>query len=88
MSGYLDLDMFRRSFVEVVGRHSALRTQIVVCDGIPMQRVTESTDFRFELQELAVLPSHAQNSEVKRLIEELFSSLLRSQKGLCGRCVC
>ena len=71
MKGCVDLALLRNSIAEVVLRHRALRTRVVVCDGKPMQQVSELVDFKFEVQDLTALLPLLRDLEVKRLIEAL-----------------
>ena len=71
IAGNISLDLLRDSIAEVVRRHSALRTRIVVHEGTPLQQISESVEFKLEAQDLTALPPYSRDAEVKRCIEEL-----------------
>jgi hypothetical protein len=68
LRGRLNVDALRRSLAEVIRRHDALRTRIVVVDGIPMQQVAEAGDCGFSVDDLTPLPEHDGELEVRRLV--------------------
>jgi hypothetical protein len=69
--GRLKVDLLRRSVAEIVHRHGALRTRIVVCDGVPAQEISESGDCELEVRDLTTVSEPFREAEVNRLIEEL-----------------
>ena len=71
LRGRLNIDALRKSIAEIVRRHDALRTRIVVSDGIPVQEIAESGDCELEVDDLTVVPESSREAEVKRLIEQL-----------------
>lgn len=79
--GRVDLDRFRDSIKLVVRRHPGLRTRIIVRDDTPMQEISESIDFKFELHDLTTLPPMNHEFEVKRLIEELILKPIKASEG-------
>lgn len=71
LRGRLDVDALRRSFAEIVRRHSTLRTRIVPLEGVPVQEISESGDSEIKIDELTVLSGNNREAEVERLIEQL-----------------
>jgi hypothetical protein len=69
LQGQLNVNALQKSIAEVVRRHDALRTRIVVIDGVPMQEVAESGGCELEVSDLTGLPEALLETEVKRLIE-------------------
>jgi len=67
--GPLNVELLRRSSIEIVRRHDALRTRIVVVDGTPMQEIDESVNFELKVDDLTALQNAARESEVRRLID-------------------
>lgn len=70
LHGRLSIDALRQSVAEVVRRHDALRTRIVLCDGIPTQETAESGDCELEVDDLTALSESFREVEVNRLIEQ------------------
>src|ERR1041385_6712690 len=52
LHGDLNVPALERSLAEIIRRHGALRTRIVVEDGEPVQKVEESIEFRLQLFDL------------------------------------
>ena len=52
LHGDLNVSALERSLAEIIRRHGALRTRIVVEDGEPAQKVEESVDFRLQFFDL------------------------------------
>lgn len=71
LRGRLNIDALQQSIAEIVRRHDALRTRIVVCDGIPEQEIAESGDCELEVDDLTAVSERCREVEVKRLIEQL-----------------
>ena len=53
LHGDLKVPLLERSLSEIIRRHGALRTRIVVVDGEPVQKVEESIEFRLQLLDLS-----------------------------------
>lgn len=70
MRGRLSVNALRRSVAEIVHRHDALRTRIVVLDGVPIQEISESGDCEPKVDDLTALSESFREVEVKRIIEE------------------
>jgi hypothetical protein len=71
LHGRLKIDALRQSVAEIVRQHDALRTRIVVYQGIPTQEIAESGDPELKVDDLTALPQGFREGEVKRLIEKL-----------------
>lgn len=71
LHGQINLNILRMSVAEVVRRHDALRTRIVVLDGLPMQEIYESSDCDLEVEDLTELSESFRDVEVQRRIERL-----------------
>lgn len=67
--GRLDTAAFSSGIDCVIQRHAALRTRIVVVDGVPLQEVSDSGYGELELVDLAAFSAVARDIEVSRLIE-------------------
>jgi hypothetical protein len=70
IEGCLDVDAFKSTIREVVRRHEALRTRIVVYDGSPVQEIDESRGCDLHVCDLAGLSGIQCGMEVLRRIEE------------------
>lgn len=71
LHGRLNIDALQKSVAEIVHRHDALRTRIVVCDGIPIQEISESSDCEPTMDDLTALSESFREVQVKRQIEQL-----------------
>jgi hypothetical protein len=69
LHGRINVKALRRGIAEVVRQHDALRTRIVVIDGIPMQEVAESVACELELCDLTGFSEGLRETEIQRLIE-------------------
>ena len=69
LRGRLEVDVLEKSLKEVVRRHDALRTRIVVNDGTPNQEVSPSVSFELQLNE----PAAATEGSLQRQIEEFLA---------------
>jgi len=71
INGMLNLHCLRRSLAEIVRRHDALRTRIVVSNGVAVQRITRDIECEVRVDDLTSFPKELQESEAERLIEQL-----------------
>lgn len=71
LRGRLDVDALRKSIEHNIRRQGALRTRIIVLDGMPVQEVFESVDYDLQVQDLTALSGDSRESEVQRQIEAL-----------------
>lgn len=69
--GRLNLDVFASGVAEVVRRHDALHTKIIVADGMPVQEVFEVPNFELKIEDFSALSECSREAEVSRLIERL-----------------
>jgi NRPS condensation-like uncharacterized protein len=69
--GRLNLGALERSIAEVIRRQGALRTRVVLCDGIPMQEIVEPLPYALDLRDLSALPASVREPEANRLIEDV-----------------
>jgi amino acid adenylation domain-containing protein len=69
VKGPLDVGALLTSLAEVVRRHEALRTRLVVINGIPMQEILEHRGCKVEMDDLTLLPALIQKRDVARRIE-------------------
>lgn len=81
IAGRVNLDLFRDSIATVVRRHPGLRTRIVICDGTPMQQISELIDFKLEVQDLTALLPTVCELEMKHLIERLILEPIKVSEG-------
>jgi hypothetical protein len=68
--GRLDVAALRLSIDEVVRRHDALRTQIVLIEGTPVQQISESADVELKITDVGPLPQAEHEREVRRMIHD------------------
>jgi hypothetical protein len=71
LCGRLSVDALRDGVAEVVHRHDALRTRIVIVEGVPEQHVEESASSDMVLVDLSKLSDACREAEVTRLIEKV-----------------
>lgn len=71
LHGRLNIDALQKSVSEIVRRHDALRTRIVVCDGIPEQEIAASGDCELTVDDLTALAGSYREVEAHRRIEQL-----------------
>ncbi len=69
--GPLDVQELDRSLAAVVARHEALRTRIVMVDGIPMQQILESAHAHLPLMDFSDVESDARGARLAGLIEQV-----------------
>lgn len=69
LSGPLDLPALRNSLAELVERHEALRIQLTVVDGVPMQKVCKTASYALEVADLSHLSDEVREHEARRYIE-------------------
>jgi hypothetical protein len=68
IQGHLNVELLRHSIAEVVRRHDALRSRIIVLDGNPTLSIGESGDCKLDIQDLTEVPEGVRAKEVERLI--------------------
>ena len=71
LRGKLDLVALQISISEVVHRHDALRTRIVMCNGTPVQAIVKSAECGFDIVDLKNTSDSSQDIEIQRAICEL-----------------
>jgi hypothetical protein len=71
LRGELQMDAFRKAVAEIVRRHDALRTQIIIRDGVPRQEIAIDGIPEIAVDDLTALGERAQALEVRRRIEML-----------------
>ncbi len=67
ITGVLDVDVLRRSFHEMIGRHESLRTTFHLVDGRPIQTIAPSVPLPMNLVDLRGLPEESRQAEAQRL---------------------
>ncbi len=77
LRGRLSASVLRTSLHEVVRRHEALRTRIVVRDGTPEQVVNEDLQIELRTDDLSRLTARASEKALMRLIEQFIVEPLR-----------
>lgn len=70
LRGRLNVDALQKSVTEIVRRHDALRTRIVVLDGVPMQEISELGDCKVSVDDLAAASESHRETEIVRIIEQ------------------
>jgi Condensation domain len=74
--GRLNVGVLRRCITEMVRRHEALRTRIVLEDGILVQKIDEARDYDLTVHDLSRLAVASRELEVKRLIGKHMDELI------------
>ena len=70
LRGPLSIEALKKALAETVRHHDALRTAIVVCDGVPYQEVRPSCDDELTVRDLTSLSESLRHTEATRLIDE------------------
>lgn len=70
LQGRLDLEALQLSLLEIVRRHQALRTRIVVLEGIPTQEILAAADLDIKVEDFGALPDSLQGAEIRRAIDQ------------------
>jgi hypothetical protein len=65
-SGQLNIECLRLSILELMRRHEALRTRIVVVNGIPTQQVEETGHLELDIVDLSGLPKGERESVARQ----------------------
>lgn len=68
LQGPLHLDPLRASIAEVVRRHEALRTRVVLADGVVAQAISESAEFVLEMDQLPASINGSRERQVEQWI--------------------
>ncbi|GFE91915.1 condensation domain-containing protein [Steroidobacter agaridevorans] len=71
LHGSLNLTALHRAVAELVWRHDALRTRIVLCNGFPIQEVTDSGDWELVVKDLRAVPLSKRSEAISEQIEEV-----------------
>lgn len=66
--GRLHIEALRESATEVVRRHSALRTRLLLVDDVPVQEIREQLDWDIDASDLTALPEEQRESQLDSLI--------------------
>lgn len=69
--GPLDVGALREAVSEVVRRHEALRTRVVLLDGVPVQELVGQNSCSLELQHLGHISYVDQTSQIGRCIDSV-----------------
>jgi hypothetical protein len=69
--GKLDSAVLQSSVEEIVQRHEALRTRIVVAAGSPVQLISDAVAYEFASDDLSAMSPPAREMTVERLMHEL-----------------
>jgi amino acid adenylation domain-containing protein len=70
ITGPLNIPAFERAITEIVSRHDALRTRIVVKDQKPFQEIWPTERFKLRIEDLSSTSPAARTSIVKGIIQE------------------
>lgn len=70
LRGCLSLAALQTSLSEVVRRHSALRTRVIIVDGDPQQKILPSDDVMLDVRNLDSLEQSSREVEVRQQIEQ------------------
>jgi hypothetical protein len=69
--GRLDVAVLANSLDRIVRRHDALRTRIVLVDGIPQQKISEDNGCELRVHDLSILSQSAREAHLTELIDQL-----------------
>lgn len=73
LRGQLNIDLLQMGLTEMVRRHEALRTRIVIADGVPVQEIFTSGECVLEVENLKSVPDDLREMEVQVAINKLLS---------------
>jgi hypothetical protein len=68
--GRLNEAVLQRAICELIRRHDALRTRIILCAGGPMQEIRDFGDYELVVDDLTELEASTRERELKRLISK------------------
>jgi Condensation domain/TubC N-terminal docking domain len=71
LCGPLDLDLLRQCLKDIVRRHEALRTRIVVIDGMPTQLTDLPGTCELQVHDLSAYSRSAREAAVRRMIDDV-----------------
>lgn len=81
LHGRLDLAAFRRAVAEIVRRHEALRTRIVVVDGVTVQEIGVEDRVDFDVHDLTGVSQGLREQQLVQLIDLLILEPIDLAKG-------
>ena len=67
--GILDIEVLEKTFLEIIRRHEALRTNFVTINNVPKQIIHEEPKFELEFVDQSHLPQEEANQAIQDLIE-------------------
>jgi amino acid adenylation domain-containing protein len=70
IEGQLKIDLFERTFTEIIRRHEILRTVFVTKEGKPVQQVREPYEFKIPVIDLSGLEEPQQSVRVENWLKE------------------
>jgi hypothetical protein len=70
LSGHLSVSALQRSVDEIVRRHDALRTRIVVRDSGPVQEIAPAGVCRLQVKDLTGWPENSRDAGIRTLIDQ------------------
>lgn len=70
LCGRLDISALHAGIREIVSRHEALRTRIVVCDGVPMQASSAAAELDLQIEDLTALSADLRESQIERIADK------------------
>jgi amino acid adenylation domain-containing protein len=71
ISGQLDVESLRMAIAEVVRRHEALRSRIVLSNSVPQQEIQEIAHYEAQIIDLPGLSADDRDAEARRWVEKL-----------------
>jgi|SRR6185437_8368951 len=81
LTGPLKVDALTQSIDNAIRRHDALRTRVLVLEGVPIQEVAEPSQFQLPVEDLAAWSRDLQHWEVLRRIEQLIMEPIPAATG-------
>jgi hypothetical protein len=70
LTGPLQISALEQALVATIAHHDALRTQVIICDGVPMQQVSDSVRSGLKRFDLRACDRHEKGAFVQTHIEE------------------
>lgn len=81
LQGRLDETALTASLARIVQRHEALRTEIIVVDGVPLQRVRTESECELREHDFTTVEGHERGAAIERLLHQLILEPIHVTRG-------
>jgi Condensation domain/TubC N-terminal docking domain len=71
LHGRLNVELLREAIARVTLHHDALRTRVLIHDGVPLQEVSPTALSKLEISDITSVPAAQREPEIQRQIEQL-----------------